>query len=110
MGYMGLDTWQDVDDAADLLYVLKRTTKSCSIIAKALKEVGSEFNPPGCVNVALLLESKQISPNEIGKKNLLVLIDKLMNLVEQRHDDYHDQAYIRLYNVARRCLKEMKCK
>jgi hypothetical protein len=58
MGFMGLSHWCDSDNAADLraflLYNMAETLK------KELTEKANEYNTPGFINVALVLEDKTI--------------------------------------------------
>lgn len=111
MGYSSLDNWVDVDGASDLrsdLIEYRGTNKFSSVLSKAILEKGNAYNPDGCVNIALLIESEEIFPTEVGKRNLFVLIDKMIQLLEQVNDDYHDMAYIRLYNVLRHSVLRLK--
>lgn len=55
MGYSGLENYKCGDVAADLAYdIVWDTVKA---LRKGLKEEGNGWNPEGCVNVALILES-----------------------------------------------------
>jgi len=51
MGYMGLDHVNDSDGAADL--AIDITDAMVKVLRRGLKEKGNDFNPDGCVNVAL---------------------------------------------------------
>ena len=55
MGYSGLKTWGDGDDAAGL--VAEHVQHLVKVVKRGLKEKGNEVNPSGAVNVALMNES-----------------------------------------------------
>jgi hypothetical protein len=55
MGYSGLKTWNDSDNAADATYVAL-TSLGKSLLLK-VKEKGNECNTTGAVNVALFNEA-----------------------------------------------------
>lgn len=109
MGYSSLDTWQHVDGASDLLYELEESRGTSSfqkIVAKAIKDEGNCFNPAGFINLALLLEAGEISSEELGERNLFLILDKVIFHLEEVNDEYHDQVYVRLYHTIRRLLKK----
>ena len=54
-GFMGLSSWAESDEAADVAYDVAITT--AKILTKALKQKANEYNTPGYVNVALVLVS-----------------------------------------------------
>ena len=54
-GFMGLSSWAESDEAADVAYEVAITT--AKILTKALKQKANEYNTPGYVNVALVLVS-----------------------------------------------------
>lgn len=55
MGYSGLASWNDVDDAAGTAYRI--SVDIVKHLKKALREKGNGVNPSGAVNVSLLNES-----------------------------------------------------
>jgi hypothetical protein len=108
MGYSGLENWARVDGAADLranLLASKGTRKFSAFIKEAMEDEGNAFNPNGFVNLALILESGDITPKELGKRTLFPILDNLISLLEEENDDYHDKAYLRLYHVVRKALR-----
>lgn len=61
MGYSGLEGWGCSDGAADARGdVIAAMAKS---LEKELKDAGNNYNTPGCVNVALILEDKKLFGN-----------------------------------------------
>lgn len=109
MGYSSLDTWEHVDGASDLLYELERargTNSFQKIVAKSIKDEGNCYNPAGFINLALLLEAEEISPEELGERNLFLILDKVISHLEEVNDEYNDQVYLRLYYVIKRSLKK----
>jgi hypothetical protein len=55
MGYMGLRDWLSPDDCADMTH--NAIDKMIPVLKRGLRESGNEFNPSGCVNVALFNEA-----------------------------------------------------
>jgi hypothetical protein len=110
MGYCGLDSWVYVDGAADLrsnLEAYRGTAKFSRCIKEALKEKGNAYNPSGIINLALLVESEDISPKDLGKRNMYLILEELIQLMEQVNDDLHDKAYVRLYCAIQKILRSM---
>jgi len=108
MGYCGLENWGCVDGAADLRSFLlgaRGTNRFHSLIKEAIKEQGNDYNPSGCVNLALLLESGDLSAKDLGKRVLFTILDHITSLLEDCNDDYHDKSYLRLYNVVKNALR-----
>lgn len=58
MGFMGLSHWALSDNAADFRGGLLATMTK--MLAKELKETANEYNTPGYINVALIMEDKTI--------------------------------------------------
>jgi hypothetical protein len=54
MGFMGLKHWGEVDGAADLHADIEKSVSK--VILKGLKDPGNAYNPPGIINIALILE------------------------------------------------------
>jgi len=58
MGYMGLSHWCDSDNAADFRSEL--LSNMANTLKKELKHTDNEYNTPGFLNVALVMEDKTI--------------------------------------------------
>lgn len=60
---MGLSHWTESDNAADFKYVFEEKIRSEAIklINRELKDEANEFNTPGYINVALLVEAGAIT-------------------------------------------------
>jgi hypothetical protein len=70
MGFMGLSSWVDSDNAADFRYVLQQQFKKFAkdpaalkravreVVDLELKDMANDFNTPGMVNLALCIESE----------------------------------------------------
>ena len=54
MGYSGLKSWMDGDDAAGIAY--SHADAMAKLLAEALKEKGNGVNPSGAVNIGLFNE------------------------------------------------------
>lgn len=54
MGYMGLDHYQDSDNASNLAYTMGNAM--AEVLMKGLKKKDNEYNTDGPVNVALVFE------------------------------------------------------
>jgi len=109
MGYCGLDHWTDVDGASDLRYLLaeaKGSSKFSKIIQQHVEDEGNACNPCGAINLVLLIESGEITPADVGKRNMFAILDKITQLIEQVNDEFHDKAYIRLYHVVKKALRQ----
>lgn len=102
MGYSGLNSWQDVDGAADLrsriMDIEYQPYTIYQIVDEELKDKGNEYNPSGSVNCALLIESGDLSIEDIGEANVNLILNELVHHMEEINDEYHDMAYIRLYS------------
>jgi hypothetical protein len=54
MGFMGLASFYEVDGASDFAHSISSCVED--LIKKELKYEGNEYNPPGVINVLLVLE------------------------------------------------------
>jgi len=88
MGYSGLNTWGDGDDAAGL--VADHVHHLVKVVKKGLGEKGNEVNPAGAVNVALMNES------------FILPVAKQLSLA-----DYNDQLYEALLQARKLLFKEI---
>lgn len=82
MGFMGLGNWVEVDGAADLHHSLEDRINK--LVARELKDPGNSYNPPGFVNVLLILEESPALADFINEKLLMQLGRRI------RHFDYSD--------------------
>ena len=101
MGYSGLASWVDSDGAADLRSRIQAGEDLGSLLKEAIADLGNEYNPEGCVNVALLLEGGVVTAKEVGSKNLQVICRRLSKLIkscsgEEKNEVYHRESYERL--------------
>jgi EAL domain-containing protein (putative c-di-GMP-specific phosphodiesterase class I) len=89
MGYMGLKHYGEVDDAFSLAIELQE--KIAKVLKKALKEEVNEYNPEGCVNVALVIESSIPMELEVISPELREVIEetyvKLNNLITETKEN-----------------------
>jgi len=108
---MGLSHWVESDGAADFRYDLQKVLKTNdkkklrNVIKKELKDGGNCYNTPGPINMALVMETegvvfgmdgeeRDVTPivsNILIKKEFVILIDKLKELIKECcGDEWYD--------------------
>jgi hypothetical protein len=123
MGYMGLESYVESDNAADFHYLVQKylldITKTVDVFATEVKYVANCYNTPGPVNIALVVESGVLDKlPDIHKKKLHASISealaKLDIMITENKDDtdqnivWHVTAYKRMANSLSKWLKENK--
>ena len=93
MGFMGLNHWVESDMAADfragLIHDLLKATR------KELKNKANEYNTPGYMNIALLIEDNMydgLSSDDVTEnfdifKSVIDSLEQALNDWESCHDD-----------------------
>jgi len=114
MGYSGLETITNSDDAADLAHVV--LTAAGKQLVKGVRESGNEFNTDGCVNVALIFEqcfTRSNDPcvymNDSLRQAAFLAVARIEKLIaasqKAEWDDHRNKAdHLRSY---RRMLKSL---
>jgi hypothetical protein len=95
MGYSGLESWVDSDGAADLRSRIQEGSDLDSLLKEAIADPGNEYNPEGCVDVALLLEGGVITAKEVGIKNLQAICRRLSKLIKSCEGEGENEVYHR---------------
>ena len=83
MGYSGLSSWGDSDNAAAAM--LDASEALAKSLTKSLKEKGNEFNTEGVVDVALFFESFVVptGDNYTSSEKMVALANKLVKKLEK---------------------------
>ena len=111
MGYMGLNSSGESDNAADFVFIYKKAktkTQRRQLIDSELKDFANNYNTPGSVNIALAMEDGIVRGDDLTAKQLNRLRELLADLKlkssskyrEEWDDEYgrleHNQAYTRM--------------
>src|SRR3990167_1114815 len=84
MGFMGLLHWVESDECADFRYtILKTVSELCE---KELKNKANEYNTPGWVNIALLVEDGMfdfLQEDDIVDADFLSIFQEVIARLEQ---------------------------
>jgi len=83
MGFMGLKHWVEVDGASDLHSEIGNHLNK--LVTKHLKDPGNDYNPPGFVNVALIVKD---SPDLKW-----FFSDKLINKISKAFANYDEHNF-----------------
>lgn len=122
MGYCGLKTVYSSDYAADLIHACQRAFTK--ILDEGLKTESNEYNTPGWVNVALIIESGIMDGFDLYdyKVDWKFLISKLQEEITNSADDKsgqwgneynrrkHHDAYKRMLQSVRDFLNKKEIK
>lgn len=107
MGYMGLNNWQDSDEAADFVFVYKEaktTPERRKIIDEELKNSANMVNTPGSVNIALAMEAGIVRKTDLTAKQIKTLAKLLSELESnsspETSDDWGDEKNRIMHNNA----------
>lgn len=82
---MGLSHWQESDNAADADYVFQKLVNE--FVEKELLDKANEYNTPGFVNIALLLEDERIPIHSVKVKTLKKIVKLLDSWKKQFKKD-----------------------
>lgn len=113
---MGLNSWQDSDEAADFVFVYKNaktTLERRKIIDKELKNSANTFNTPGSVNIALAMEDGIVRKGDLTAKQIKTLAKLLSELESdsspEKSEDWDDEQNRIMHNNAyKRFLEVIK--
>lgn len=114
MGYMGLNNWQDSDEAADFVFVYKDAKtilERRKIIDKELKNLANIFNTPGSVNIALAMEAGIVRKTDLTAQQIKTLVKLLFELEsdssQEKSEDWDDEENRIMHNNAYKRLLEV---
>ena len=103
MGFMGLDSWVESDCAADFRSELVDTLYKQTI--DELENKANQYNTPGYINVALLLEDGAydiLDSYELDDEKWIAVFDTVVEGIEHSAKNWNEPALLRL----RRSVKD----
>lgn len=123
MGYMGLESYVESDNASDFHWLVKKNLKNIGKTVKMfeteLKNSANCYNTPGPVNIALTIEDGIL--DSLKKKDKIKFIPIISETIakldimitENRHETdqnvvYHVNAYKRMTQSLSKFIKEEK--
>jgi hypothetical protein len=80
MGYMGLNHWEESDEAADFFYEISKSVDK--LVKKELKNRANCYNTAGEINVALLIEDDKIDVGSLEDDTLKELVERLSKVLK----------------------------
>ena len=116
MGYMGLNHWEESDNAADFVFLFEKAKTKAQrhkVIDKELEEFGNSYNTPGSVNIALAIEDGKVGLDDLKPKHLermQELLGELKNTSSAKYKEEWGSESNRLehYEAYKRLLKVIK--
>lgn len=106
MGYMGLDSWGESDNAAGFKSSLEEAVGE--LFDSEIQDEANSYNTPGSVNIGLLIEDGVLPIRLLKPSQINILKDKLKVLIKDssKKDDYEDEGNRLMHNKAyKRILK-----
>lgn len=103
MGFMGLNHWVESDNAADFRWKINSTVQK--LIEKELKNLDFDYNTPGPINIALLIEGGSIVYGMITAEQTEEVLTYLKKIKEDSND--FKSEFTRLLKSVEKFLKKM---
>lgn len=108
MGYSGLSSWMDSDEASDFRLTIADSLNK--LVKKELKNRANEFNTNGIVNISLLIEGKTFDANlldEKNRENLLLGLQKMIKEASAKNNNWDEGNRLFHLNAYKRLLKSV---